>query len=109
MAVNAAIDHETGRDDRGVAPGLGQKLRVQRDLERARHLEQIDVRARNVARLDLVEKCDTAFLDNLAMPRGLYESDPRRLGEVRVRGNGRRERAFYFGSILQHLIHGFPL
>src|SRR3982074_3458225 len=123
MAVDAAIDHEPGRDDRGVTPGLGEQLRVQRDLERTRHLEQIDMRARDVARLDLVQECDAAFLDNLAMPGGLHERDPLRLGKARMRGNGWTldgfeslfwsagclGRVFYFGSILQHLIHGFPL
>ena len=49
MAVVAAIDHETRRHDRGVAPGLGQKLRVQGDLERAGHREQIDLGARSTA------------------------------------------------------------
>src|SRR5467141_4039014 len=48
MAVDAAIDHEPCRYDRGVAPGLGEQLRMQRDFERTRHLEQIDLRAREV-------------------------------------------------------------
>src|ERR1700694_5457290 len=119
MAVDAAIDHEPGRDDRGVASGLGEQLRVQRDFERTRHLEQIDLRARDVARLDLLKECDAAFLDHLAMPGGLHEGDPLRFCEPRMRGNrwtidrfGRAlyfGRFFYFGSILQHLIHGFPL
>src|SRR5258706_7707072 len=56
MAVDAAIDHEPGRDDRGVAPGLGEQLRVQRDFERARHLEQIDARALDAAFFDLGEE-----------------------------------------------------
>ena len=33
MTVDAAIDHEACRDDRGLAPGLGEQLRVQRDFE----------------------------------------------------------------------------
>src|SRR5713101_3524213 len=56
MAVDAAIDHEPGGDDRRIAPGLGEQLRVQRDFERARHLEQIDLRRRDVARIDLLEE-----------------------------------------------------
>src|SRR6266849_10293646 len=113
MTVDAAIDHEPRRDDRGVAPGLGEQLRVQRDFERARHLEQIDARALDAARLDLGEECDPAFLDHLAMPGGLHEGDPLRFCKPRVRGNrwtiDRLGRVFYFGSVLQHLIHGFPL
>src|SRR6266852_4669265 len=126
VPVDAAIDHETRRDDRGVAPGLGQQLGVQGDLERAGHLEQIDLRARNMARLDLLEEGEPAFLDHLAMPGGLHEGDPLRLCKARVRwnrwtidrfGSGRVVyfRSIYFGSVLylgsvlQHLIHGFPL
>ena len=54
MAVDAAVDHEPRGHDRGVAPRLGEQLRMQRDFERSRHLEQIDLRARDMARLDLV-------------------------------------------------------
>jgi hypothetical protein len=57
---------------------------MQRDLERARHFEQIDMRGRNAARLDLGEKRDTAFLDYLAMPGRLHERDALRLGESPV-------------------------
>src|SRR6266702_1203871 len=41
VAINTAVDDKARRDDRGVAPGLGEDLRVQRDLERARHLEHV--------------------------------------------------------------------
>src|SRR6266404_4299907 len=125
MAVHAAIDHESRSDDRRVPASLGEQLRVQRDFERTRHLEQIDMRAGNAARLDLAKECEAAFLDHLAVPGGLYEGDPLRFCKSRVRGNGRMisnfrgafyfgrvfyfRRVFYFGSVLQHLIHGFPL
>src|SRR5436305_11833004 len=113
MAVDAAIDHEAGRDDRGVTPGLGEQLRVQRDFECTRNLEQIDLRERDVARLDLLEECDAAFLDHLAMPGGLHESDPLRPGKPRMRRDGRTidgfRGVFYFGRLLQHLIHGYHL
>src|SRR5260370_1970419 len=63
--------------------------------------------------LDLGEECDPAFLDHLAMPGGLHEGDSLRLCKPRVWGKrwtiDRLGRVFYFGSILQHLIHGFPL
>src|SRR5712672_3194788 len=110
MAVDAAIDHEPCRYDRGVAPGLGEQLRMQRDFERTRHLEQIDLRARDVARLDLIEEGDPAFLHHLAMPGRLHEGDPLRFCKSRVRGNRRPTdrfgrfvyfgRVFYFGSVL---------
>src|SRR5258707_229809 len=83
------------------------------------------MRAGNAARLDLAKECEAAFLDHLAVPGGLYEGDPLRFCKSRVRGNGRTisnfrgafyfgrvfyfRRIFYFGSVLQHLIHGFPL
>src|SRR4051794_22559586 len=118
MAVDAAIDHEPGRDDRGGAPGFGEQLCVQRDFERTRHLEQIDLRARNVARLDLLEECDAAFFDHLAMPGGLHERNPLRFCKSRVHADRRFSNfrsdlycsgVFYFERVLQHLIHGFPL
>src|SRR5258707_479160 len=102
--------HDPRRDDRGVAPGLGEQLRMQRDFERTRHLEQIDLRARDVARLDLIKEGDPAFLHHLAMPGRLHESDPLRFCKSRVRRNGRPTdrfgrfvyfgRVFYFGSVL---------
>ena len=126
MAVDAAIDHEPRRHDRGIAPRLGEDLRMQRYLERAGHLEHIDIG--NVTRLDLAEEGDAAFLDHLAVPGGLHERDPLRFCKSRVRKNGRMidrlGRALTawrlllrkylgvssdLGSILQHLIHGFPL
>src|SRR5713101_1766482 len=104
MAVDAAIDHEPRRYDRGVTPGLGEQLRMQRDFERTRHLEQIDLRARDVARLDLIEEGDPAFLHHLAMPGRLHEGDPLRFCKSRVRGNRRPADRFgrfvYFGSVL---------
>ncbi len=58
---------------------------MQRNLERTRHLENIDPVARDVARLDLVEEGDPRLLDHLAMPAGLHEGDPLRLGKARMR------------------------
>jgi len=63
---------------------------MQRDFERTRHLEQIDLRARDVARLDLIKEGDPAFLHHLAMPGRLHESDPLRFCKSRVRRNGGR-------------------
>ena len=68
MAVDAAVDDETRRHDRGVAPRLGEQLRMQGYLERTRHLEQIDLRAGDMARLDLFEERDAALLDHIAVP-----------------------------------------
>jgi len=94
MAVDAAIDHEAGRDDRGVAPRLRENLRMQRDLERARHLENIDLGPRDMACLDLAQECDPAFLDHLAVPGGLHEGNPLRPCEARMHG-----RVDGFGSL----------
>ena len=75
VAVDAAVDHEARGHDRGVAPRLGEDLRMQRYLERAGHLEQIDLRCADVARLDLFEEGDAAFL---APPRGARTTARRR-------------------------------
>ena len=72
VAVDAAIDHEARRDDRGVAPGLGEQLRVQGNLERARHLEHINLGPSNAARFDLVEEGNAALLHHVAVP-GSFE------------------------------------
>src|SRR3954471_13297463 len=121
VAVDAAIDDEAGGHDRGVAPRLGEQLRMQGYLERTRHLEQIDLRARDVTRLDLLEERDTAFLDHVTVPGRLHERDTLRLDETRVhrrrRTLGDVRNATRFDSLglgldfrlLQHLIHGFPL
>ena len=121
MAVDAAIDHEAGGHDRGVAPRLGQQLRMQGYLERTRHFEQIDLRARDMARLNLLEEGDAAFLDHVAVPRRLHEGYALRLDETRVhrrrRTLGHVRDVARFDSLrwgldfrlLQHLIHGFPL
>src|SRR3954463_3771110 len=90
MAVDAAVDHKAGGHDRGVTPGLCEYLRMQRDLERARHFEQIDMRRCYAARLDLGKECDTTFLDHLAMPGRLHERDALRFGESRIRRTRRR-------------------
>src|SRR5882757_1668269 len=121
VTVDAAIDHEAGRHDRGVAPRLGEQLRMQGDLERTRHLEQIDLRARDMTRLDLGKERDPAFLHHVAMPGRLHEGDPLRFDKTRM--DGRRwalggvgnPRLGFLGCLgldfrlLQHLIHGFPL
>jgi hypothetical protein len=108
---------------------------MQRDLERARHLENIDLRTRDVAGLDLGEEGDAAFRHHVAVPRGLHEGDALRFCETRMRW--RRRRVDGFGSlhaggagvrlfdngvlgfgvfslgvfgfgVLRHLIHGVP-
>ena len=72
MAVDAAIDHEPCRDDRGVAPRLGENLRMQRDFERARHLEHdrygVDMPRLRSSR----EEGDAALVDHVAMPGRLH-------------------------------------
>src|SRR6266446_2250501 len=113
------IDHEPCRDDRGVAPGLGEQLDVQRDFERPRHFEQIDARALDAALLDLAKECEAALFDHLAVPGRLHEGDPLWFCESRVHASRRRiahfrgvlcfRRIFCFGSVLRRLIHGLPL
>src|SRR5438552_16424754 len=79
-----------------------------------------------MARLDLFEERDAAFLDHVAVPGRLHEGDPLRLDETRMDGRRRAlggvGNAVAFGNsdlsfldlsldfrLLQHLIHGFPL
>ncbi|MHC2601891.1 hypothetical protein ACVL92_002705 [Bradyrhizobium liaoningense] len=113
VPVDSAVDDEAGGDDRGVAPRLGEDLRVKRNLERARHLEHVDMG--EVPRLRLPHEGDAGFLDDVAVPAGLHEGHPLRLGKARmldcrrVHGNRRLGRLGRFVlGILQHLIHGFP-
>src|ERR1700675_952224 len=109
------IDHEPRRDDRSVAPRLGEQLHMQRDFERARHLEHVDACAFDVARLDLIQECEAALFDHLAMPGRLHEGDPLRFCKSRMLRDRRRlgglayfRGVFCLRSIFHHLIHGFP-
>ena len=88
VAIDAAVDHEPGSDDGGIAPGLGQDLGMQRDFVRTRHFEQVDLRARNAPRLDFLEERDAAFLDHLAVPGRLHKGNALRLGEPPVFNDG---------------------
>ena len=87
VAIDATVNDKAGRDDRGVAPGLGEDLRMQRDLERARHLEHVDMG--EVARFGFLDEGDAGFLDHVAVPAGLHEGHPLRLCETRVLGRRR--------------------
>src|SRR5882757_3614699 len=121
VAIDAAIDHEAGGDDRGVAPRLRQDLRMQGYLERSGHLEHVDIG--DVTCFAFGEEGDAAFLDHVAMPGRLHEGDALRLCEPRMHGCrwalGRVgnphlgfRRLDFLGlgfRLLQHLIHGFPL
>src|SRR3977135_3977146 len=80
-----------------------------------------------MARLDLFEERDPAFLDHVAVPGRLHEGDPLWFDKAWVDGRrwalGRVGNAVAFGNpdfgllgllgldfrLLQHLIHGFPL
>ncbi|MGY3076499.1 hypothetical protein ACVWZZ_002870 [Bradyrhizobium sp. LM6.10] len=87
---------------------------MQRDLERARHLEHVDMI--EVTHFCLPHEGDAGLLDHVAVPAGLHEGHPLRLCEARMLRRGilwnRRRRLGWLGrfglGVLQHLIHGFP-
>ncbi|MNN85443.1 hypothetical protein D3C81_2027320 [compost metagenome] len=75
MAVQAAIDHQAGGDDAGVATTTGQQLGVQRDLESAADFKEIDI-ARLIALFThLFDECLASLVDNILVPAGLDEGD----------------------------------
>ena len=78
VTVDAAIDHETRPDHGGVAPAAGQPLGVQRDLERTRHPEGLDLADLEPEPDDLVQERVPASIDDVPVPLGLDEGDPRR-------------------------------
>src|SRR6266404_593644 len=43
VSIDAAIHDKSGRDNSGVAATLGKKLAMQRNFQRTRHLEEVDV------------------------------------------------------------------
>jgi hypothetical protein len=77
MSIDSPIHHETRRDDGGVAPGLRQQLRVQRNLERPRYLEAVNLRACEAVLVDASQECHAGLIDDVPMPAGLNEGDAR--------------------------------
>src|SRR5262249_25213299 len=51
VPIDAAVDHEAGSDDRGVASALAETRRLQGNLERARYVEDIDPKFRGIETL----------------------------------------------------------
>jgi hypothetical protein len=78
MAVDASIDHETGPDDRCVMTALGQSLGVEGDLECTWDPEQIDLIATDAVPGDLLDERVPTLIDDVLVPRGLYEGEPNR-------------------------------
>src|SRR5262249_48789941 len=75
VAVYAAVHHEPAGDDRGVAAAVRQRLGVQGQLERPRHLEQVDARPVHPTRFHLGEKGISPLVDDLSMPAGLDKGE----------------------------------
>src|SRR5258705_11237461 len=90
MAIDAAVDDDPAADDRFVAAGLREPSRMQRDLERARYIEDLEPVGRQLPFLELgADRVDRAA-DDLAVPAGRDDRDARRprivRPQARVRG-----------------------
>ncbi len=75
VAVDAAVDHESGRDDRPVTPGERQTLCGERNLEGAGNLEELEGRGVETVGADLLGESLAGLVDDVAMPGGLHERD----------------------------------
>src|SRR3546814_16985016 len=79
MAVDAAVDHEGGPDDGGVAAAAREVARQQRDLESARRLEDRHVPGWRFARRgnarQFALETRLAPVDDVAVPARLHERD----------------------------------
>src|SRR3546814_8344544 len=79
MAVDAAVDHEGGTDDGGIAAAAREVARQQRDLEGARSLEDRHLPGRAFARRgnprQLALETRLALVDDIAVPARLHEGD----------------------------------
>ena len=75
VPIDAAVDDEAGGDDRGVATGLRQQLRLQRDLERAGNVEHVHLPLREALCGNLLHEGEAALVDDVAMPARLDEGD----------------------------------
>src|SRR5262249_8852218 len=73
VPIDPAVDDEAAGHDCGVAAAAGEKLGMQRNLESAGHLVEIDCGARNAAACHLGEEGIPALVDDFAMPAGLHE------------------------------------
>src|SRR5215469_4586630 len=93
VPVNAAIDDEPGGNDGGIAPALGEQQRVQRNLQRSGHLEEVNVALAEAVFGDFGSERHAASIDDVLVPAGLYKGDRSRIG-----GAG--------GGLVLALIHG---
>src|SRR3546814_9504550 len=79
MAVDAAVDHEGGADDGGIAAAAREVARQQRDLEGARSLEDRHLPGRAFAGRgnprQLALETRLAPVDDIAVPARLHEGD----------------------------------
>ncbi len=76
VPVDAAVDDEAGGDHGGIAPGFGKNLRMERNLERTRDLEEIDKRLGDSLFRQLGDEGRPALIDDVPVPAGLDERDP---------------------------------
>src|ERR1700730_5206517 len=94
VPVDAAIDDEAGGDDRGIVPALGEQQCVQRDLQRSRHLKEVDVAFRVSVFGDFGSERYPASIDDVLVPAGLHKGDPWRV-------------SIFGSSLVLTLIHGW--
>jgi hypothetical protein len=73
VAIDAAVDYQTCRDDACITTGLGQQLGVQRNFKGAADFEEIDLRFLITLSNHFGHKALTALIDDFLVPAGLDE------------------------------------
>jgi len=101
VAVDAAVHHQRRGGDGGEQHRQREPLGMQRDLEGAGHVEDVDAIARHVQALHLLEEGVACLVDDVGMPLRLDEGDALAARCVR-RGDGGK------GKVVD-LTHGVPL
>src|ERR1700712_4368439 len=75
MAIDPAIDHQTGSHDATVSTGVGQQFCVQRDFKRAAYLEKVDIAFGIAVGRHFADKALARLIDDIFVPASLNESD----------------------------------
>jgi hypothetical protein len=75
VPVDAAVDDEGTADDGGIFAGSRQCLRMQRNFERSRHIDDIDIGNRPSERAPLAEEGAYALVDDIGVPTGADDCD----------------------------------
>src|SRR6185312_15645084 len=77
MPIDAAIHDETAGDHGAIAACLGQQLGMERNLERTRDFVKVDLFPWDSPTGHFRQEGIPSLIDDLAMPTGLDEGEPR--------------------------------